>query len=271
VGYLRHPIVANLLGDVCLHGSLEKGRNVTFTWSQLFTNEWEFLGFITGIFSVLLLLPTRWPRLQWLAWPFGVITSAVYLFLFYDWTLYGNAILQVPFVFISAQGAYLWRGQLRGIVSNVKEIPTTYASKTVFIWCCLLPLIAMAGVYPLLDHYNDASPLWDGLILTISLAAIFLQLRKHVQSWYLWIVVDLIAVPFHFDQDRGATAVLYLVYMIMCFVGWKTWHNAVAKGTVDKPQEYDYDPHGDGLAYWPTTPKGTYEEDVTILLGKPST
>lgn len=199
--------------------------DATFSWDQLFTSNWEFLGFATGILSVLLLLPTHWVRVQWLAWPFGVVTSAIYLFLFYDWTLYGNAILQVPFVLISAHGAWLWRGQLRGIVEGVKELPTTYASRSLFALCCTLSLVAMVGVYPLLSHYNDASPLWDGLILTISLSAIFLQLRKHVQCWYLWIIVDIIAIPFHFDQGRGATAILYLAYMLMCFVGLRTWRS----------------------------------------------
>lgn len=197
----------------------------SFTISELFPSvlSWEFFGFITGILSVLLLIPTKLSRLQWTSWIFSVASAAVYLFLFYDWTLYGNAILQIPFLIISFQGAWKWRGQLRGLVTSVREIPTTYASIATLNATIMLALLATIPTFYLLERFGDASPLWDGLFLTISIAAIFLQLRKYVESWYLWIVVDIIAVPFHISQDRGATALLYFIYLLMCFVGLKTW------------------------------------------------
>lgn len=185
---------------------------------------YEFLGFITGIFSVLLLIFVRQPRVQWTAWIASIVSAAIYFYLFKEWTLYGNMALQVPFFLISVQGAWMWRGQL-GFNASVPEIPTTFASKMHWRLATVAALVAMIVVYPLLDHYNDASPLWDGLILTISLAAIYLQLRKYVQCWYLWIAVDVIAVPFHISQDHAATGILYLCYGIMCLFGLRTWWN----------------------------------------------
>jgi nicotinamide mononucleotide transporter len=197
---------------------------VELSWSQLFTSELEFVGFVTGILSVLLLLPTKLPRLQYVNWFASIASAAIYLYLFHQWGLYGNAALQVPFLVLSFVGAWTWRGQLRGVIENVKEIPTTYAPFREVFAASFLAVVAMILVYPILAYYGDPEPWWDGLILTVSLSAIFLQLRKRVQSWYLWIVVDLIAVPFHFNQERPATALLYLAYMAMCFVGWYTWH-----------------------------------------------
>lgn len=211
------------------------------TWSDIsalrfqdfYADNVELIGLITGIFSVLLLVFTRFPRLQWFAWPAGVINAIVYLYLFYEWGLYGNFILQPFFLVISLQGLWAWRGQLRGVIADVPEIPTTFNPwLAVLSWIVAVALLLV--VYPLLAYFDDPSPLWDGLILTFSLAAIFLQLRKHVESWFFWIVVDLIAVPFHWVNDHPATATLYFVYLLMCFVGLTTW----AMAAVQRENQY---------------------------------
>lgn len=193
---------------------------------------WEFVGILTGVLSVLLLIPTKHPRLQWTNWVWSVISAAVYYYLFKEWMLYGNMALQVPFVILSILGGIVWLPQLikrdinLAFIKRIREMPITYTSA--YHWTtAFIAAIAMFFVaYPILDHYHDASPLWDGLILTISLSAIYLQIRKYVQSWYLWILVDLIAVPFHLSQDRGGTALLYLAYMMMCFFGLRAWRYA---------------------------------------------
>lgn len=193
-------------------------------YTELFPSvrSWEFLGFITGIFSVLLLLFTQRPSIQWFNWTAGVISGLVYFYLFYEWGLYGNMALQVPFVLIGLHGAWYWRGQLRGI-DDVPEVKFSHAPWATVFSLVGFSLLLMFIVYPLLDHYGDPSPLWDGLILTLSLAAIYMQLRKYVQSWYVWILTDIIAVPFHWSQGHEATGVLYAAYMAMCFVGLYTW------------------------------------------------
>lgn len=142
--------------------------------------------------------------------------------------------LQVPFVILSVLGALVWIGQLvKGwdiqSLRKIKEIPTKYCSLNHWVIALLLALIAEIPAYYILDYYGDASPLWDGFIFTISIAAIYLQLRKYVQSWYLWILVDVIAVPFHLSQDRGATAVLYATYLMMCIAGVKAWRGDVER------------------------------------------
>lgn len=203
-----------------------------FSIAELFPSwkSWEFFGFVTGILSVLLLIPTKRPRLQYTNWYFSMASAAVYFFLFKEWILYGNMALQVPFFIISAIGAVIWFPQFIGrdlkipYLTKLREIPTTFATFSHWTGALVYGILAIIIAYPLLNHYHDASPLWDGLIFTISIAAIYLQLRKYAQNWYLWILVDMIAVPFHLSQNRGATALLYLVYGIMCYFGLKTWN-----------------------------------------------
>lgn len=194
-------------------------------FSELFPSvwSWEFLGFITGILSVLLLIFTKKERIQWFNWVFGAISAAVYVFLFKEWALYGNSILQIPFFLISIVGAWTWRGQLLKGFAKVREVPTTFAKTDTLQWSIFFATVPLIFVIPFLIELGDSNALFDGLILTISLSAIWLQLKKHVESWYFWILVDLIAVPFHIYQDHVLTGVLYFVYMLICVQGLVNW------------------------------------------------
>lgn len=207
--------------------------DVTFSWDQLFANNIQLIGFLTGLLSVVLLIPTRLPKLQYWSWPMGVINAFAYFFIFRDWRLYGSTTLQLYFFIVSLLGVWVWRGQLFGRETTNDSFfgrlvgadpkPTIHATKHEFLNGLLYATIAFIPTYMLIRHYNDSSPFWDGWILSLSGLALFLQLYKRVQHWLVWIVVDLISIPLYASQGNGGTALLYVVFLIMCLAGFATW------------------------------------------------
>ena len=195
--------------------------------SQLYSSNLELAGVIFGVVNVFLLTLAKFPKIQFFNWPAALISTGIYLYLFYEWDLFGNAILQIPFLIICATGLWTWRGQLFGgdhTRGEVEEIFTSYAPTKMFLTVTAISLAAIAIAYPILVALNDLAPFWDGAILTLSLGASYLQLKKHVQSWWLWIAVDAIAVPLHLSTGHPATALLYFLYGTMCVIGLIAWH-----------------------------------------------
>jgi nicotinamide mononucleotide transporter len=47
--------------------------------------------------------------------------------------------------------------------------------------------------------------------------------RKIYEHWYLWIIVNAVAVALFVSRGLYPTAGLYMVYFIMSFAGLKTW------------------------------------------------
>lgn len=207
--------------------------------SQPYTSNLELAGLILGVVNVFLLTLAKFPRVQWFNWPAAFASTAIYLYLFYQWDLFGNAVLQIPFLIICGTGLWTWRHQLLGTTrktrGDIEEIFTTYATREVFVTTLLISLLMTIPAYFILNALGDIAPLWDGAILTLSLGASFLQLRKYVQSWYLWILVDIIAVPLHLSTGHPATALLYFLYGTMCVIGLISWHKEamVQKHRVD--------------------------------------
>ena len=63
----------------------------------------EWIATICGLIPVFLLT-----REKTVAWPFGIVTVAIYVYIFYVSKLYSDAILHVIYIFINAYGWYNW-------------------------------------------------------------------------------------------------------------------------------------------------------------------
>ena len=64
-----------------------------------------------------------------------------------------------------------------------------------------------------------AAPYWDALTVVMSLTAHLYLMWRFVDSWYLWISVDVIYLPLYVSRGLALTAVLYAVFLVMSVGG----------------------------------------------------
>jgi nicotinamide mononucleotide transporter len=83
------------------------------------------------------------------------------------------------------------------------------------------------GMYLFLEHLtNSTVPLWDGITLVLSLLAIWGQCLKLLESWWLWMAVDIIGVPLYLYKGLTLTAILYVGFFALCVYGLIKWRKA---------------------------------------------
>lgn len=80
----------------------------------------------------------------------------------------------------------------------------------------------------LVSFTESTVPFWDALTTALSLAATYGQCRKLVESWLLWITVDLIYVPLYAYKGLYLTGVLYLLFLGLCVAGLRAWRGDLA-------------------------------------------
>ena len=79
----------------------------------------------------------------------------------------------------------------------------------------------------LMHRFTDAAaPFVDAAVAGASVAAQWLQSLRRVESWILWIVADLIAVPLYWWKGLVPTTILYLVFLGLAVAGLMSWRRA---------------------------------------------
>jgi len=63
----------------------------------------------------------------------------------------------------------------------------------------------------------------DAQLAAFSLLATYWTSRKHIATWPLWVVVDIIYVGMFIYKDLYLTAGLYAAFVLMAVYGWYQW------------------------------------------------
>ena len=76
--------------------------------------------------------------------------------------------------------------------------------------------------------WTDASyPIVDSHILCFSILAQFLLMRRKVENWLCWIIVNSLAVPLYFIKGLFLTSGIYAVFLVNAMFGLALWKKNV--------------------------------------------
>ncbi len=178
----------------------------------------EILGFLTGAINVWLLA-----RQNIWNWPIGLANNALYVAVFLSAGLYGDAGLQLVYITLGIYGWWTWAHPGARIELNV-----TRTTGRTWIWLTPVTVAAAFGLAFFLRRFTDSTvPVWDGFTTALSLAAIYGQTKKYLESWWIWIAVDIIYVPLYIYKHLRLTSGLYFVFLLLCVMGLREWSRAL--------------------------------------------
>jgi nicotinamide mononucleotide transporter len=154
-----------------------------------------------------------------LGWWIGLVGTALYGVVFYQAKLYAEVGLQGFYWITSLQAIYIW---LRGGQDH-REKPVGHISKKGLILTVVLAIISVFALRSFLIAIRGAAPFWDALTTVMSLVAHLYLMGRLVESWYLWISVDIIYVPLYASRNLYLTSVLYAIFGLMAWSGLRNF------------------------------------------------
>lgn len=153
-------------------------------------------------------------------WWLGIIGGVLYGVMFYEVKLYADVILQIFFILTNLYGWWAW---IYGSAEQ-KELPITRIDFKNLILFGVVAIFLTAGHGFLLYRLTDASfPFVDSVILIFSIVAQFLLMRRKLESWYFWILVDLVAIPLYAAKGLYLTSAIYFLFLINAVFGLLNW------------------------------------------------
>ncbi len=178
----------------------------------------EILGSLTGLVSVYLTARNNiWN------WWWGVANVLLFGWLFFSSRLYSDALLQIAY-FLPMQfyGWWVWK---KAGPRHADDLPVTRLSLGACGLIVLLIVLASAGWGELMRTYtNAAQPFLDATLAMVSVAAQYLDARKKLESWWLWIAVDVFSVFYLYPkQHLYVTTGVYAIFLVIAVAGLWRW------------------------------------------------
>lgn len=159
-------------------------------------------------------------------WPSGIVSAAVYVVVFQQARLPGQAGLQAILAVVCVYGWWSW-SRRRDASSS---LAVSRARPAVLAAIAVATASVSIGLGLALRHSTQAvQPFWDGAIFAASLAAQAMAARKWLENWLVWIGVNVASVFLFLSQGLLLTTGLYLLYLLMAFLGYRAWTRSLAR------------------------------------------
>jgi nicotinamide mononucleotide transporter len=201
----------------------------------------EIFGAVTGIVYVFLEI-----RQTILLWPVGIITSAVYIWVFFTSKFYADMSLQGYYLVISCLGWYWWakgtgqkKEEEKGRMGEgeKEELQVTRLKLRTGMVLVIVFVLLYTAMWFVLTRLTDSPvPVRDSFITSLSIVATWMLARKIYEHWYLWIVVNFVSAVLFLTRGLYPTAILYIVYGIMSFVGLIEWKKTIPHPPTPSPR-----------------------------------
>ena len=184
----------------------------------------ENLASLLGLVTVtLVVLRSIWN------YPVGLAMVALFCFVFFDARLYSDAILQIFFFVVQLYGWWNWsRSQAVSGTVMVVTLPNHERAA----WAVGAFAAALLWGYGMARFTDAAFPWIDAAIAIVSVVAQILQSRRAVESWWLWIAVDVASVGLYAAKGLHSVMALYAVFLGLAIWGLIDWQRVLRRQAV---------------------------------------
>ena len=194
------------------------------------TDPVEWAGFVLSLAMVYCNIR----QIHW-GWLLAILSSFLYGFVFWKTALYGQAALQAMFIVMAAWGWQQWlQGQSQSEASTdmtaTDLLPISSLQRHEWQRAGVATLLAWAFCTVVLQQFSDSKVVGlDALITALALLGQYLLGRKKIETWWVWLAVNILTIALMVTQHLWLTAVLYFVFAVLSVVGLRAWRKQHAR------------------------------------------
>ncbi len=183
----------------------------------------EYAAVISGIASV-------WFSKKENIWvyPVGLINTSIYIYLSAKASLFGESFVNVFYTIMSLFGWWSWLQKDQSRTDYQLKISfsdRTWITLQIAFFFTLFIVIYAALFFLKENFYADAIPWADSLATASAFTGMWLMIRKKVESWYWWILTNIISVPLYIYKGYSLTGIYYFILLILAIAGLREWNN----------------------------------------------
>jgi nicotinamide mononucleotide transporter len=192
----------------------------------------ELTAAITGVIAVWLSA-----RAHIASWGVGLVNVVLTFVLFYKIGLYADMFLQIYFFITGILGWWLWQKKNTETQENQIEIGFLTRKQQLLMAVSVLVFTVTWGAMmeklpvwlPNLFTQPTSFPYADSLVVGMSVFGNLLLTRKKIESWVLWVLVDILAPILYFKKGILLITFEYLIFLALALFALYNWLNLYKK------------------------------------------
>ena len=186
---------------------------MSFEWVNL-----ETLAVALGIGYLLLAM-----RESSLCWYCAFLSTALYVWIFGDVSLYMESALNVYYMAMAIYGWLQWQ---RGGADKSGVNIIRWTARQHILGVAIILAASVTSGYLLSSNtaaklpYLDSFTTWASVFTTIMVA------QKVLENWLYWIVINSVSIYLYIDRGLDQTAAMFFLYLVLATIGFLTWKKA---------------------------------------------
>jgi nicotinamide mononucleotide transporter len=157
-----------------------------------------------------------------LVFPTGLVSTFIYAYLLWQWSLLGDSMINVYYFIMSIYGWYHWTRK-KGDVDEYPISVMTNKEKVMAIVIFLLTIVFVIIVYLYFNKFTSWYSYLDTLLTAVFFVGMWLMAQRKIENWLFWIVGDILSMPLYFAKGYTFTSFQYLVFTIIAVFGYLEW------------------------------------------------
>jgi len=147
------------------------------------------------------------------AWPAGILSVALYAYIFRESSLYSDMILNSIFVILNIYGWWNWLKE--GPNKETVQV-TQLTKKGILTW--LFVIITGTSLWGyIMDTRTDAAFAYGDAFTTVA------SLVAHLENWSIWIIANIVSIYIYSLKVLYPTTILFICYLALSTLGYFTW------------------------------------------------
>jgi nicotinamide mononucleotide transporter len=188
-----------------------------FVISWSIYNAIEILATLTGILYIIFSV-----RASVFLWPLGLISSTLYVYVFFASKIYADMSVNLYYVAVSVYGWIHW--YRKGHDAEEGEMSILNLTRNQWIVSLFFTGIFYLIIAWILVRYTDSDvPYLDSFTTSASIVATWMLARKIIEHWLFWIVVDTVSAGLYIYKGLYPTVVLYIILTVFAVMGYFEW------------------------------------------------
>ena len=157
-----------------------------------------------------------------LVYPTGIINTSIFVYLLVKWELLGDMIINIYYFLMSIYGWYYWTRKS----NNQEYTPITKINELdmkIILIIIISSTLFVSYLYSFFDKWSGLVSYIDIFTTAIFFAGMWLMARRKIESWFFWILGDVISVPLYFVKGLAFSSFQYLIFTLIAVAGYYKW------------------------------------------------